>query len=366
MAETSVVLSLPYIQAAQAQKHVTHNEAIRLLDVIVQPVVLDADRTAPPAGPAEGDRHVVAAGASGAWTGQDGAIASWEGAGWAFAAPQAGWQVRDLGTDTTLIFDGTAWAADGLGTPETLGINASADTTNRLSVASPAVLFTHEGAGHQLKINKAAAADTASLLFQTAFSGRAEMGTTGSDDFAIKVSADGSAFTTAFSFDGATGIASGQAVQQSADDTTAGRLMRADYGYGPGNVLGTVTETGGLPTGAVIEHGTNANGDYVRFADGTQICMNSLQLNYEATSKIGATWTFPVPFAGAPTAVTGTMNTNSLSANVTPDLDEMCGLLHANTNASQTKLVQYRVAGTTNFASGDFAVCRACAIGRWF
>jgi hypothetical protein len=66
-------------------------------------------------------------------------------------------------------------------------------------------LLNHAGAGHQLKLNKAAATDTASLLFQTGFGGRAEMGTTGSDDFSVKVSADGSAFFTAFEADGATG-----------------------------------------------------------------------------------------------------------------------------------------------------------------
>ncbi|WP_211474939.1 hypothetical protein [Collimonas humicola] len=42
--------------------------------------------------------------------------------------------------------------------------------------------------------------------------------------------------------------------------------------YGKGNILGTVGQTGGAPTGAIIERGSNANGEYVRFADGTQMC----------------------------------------------------------------------------------------------
>jgi microcystin-dependent protein len=77
--------------------------------------------------------------------------------------------------------------------------------TNRLSVSSPATLLSHAGAGHQLKLNKAAAADTASLLFQTGFSGRAELGLAGSDTFEIKVSADGAAFVTGLSIAGASG-----------------------------------------------------------------------------------------------------------------------------------------------------------------
>ena len=51
---------LPYLLAAQAQKHVTHNEALRLLDGLVQLAVLDRDLTAPPGAPADGDRYIVA------------------------------------------------------------------------------------------------------------------------------------------------------------------------------------------------------------------------------------------------------------------------------------------------------------------
>jgi hypothetical protein len=80
-----------------------------------------------------------------------------------------------------------------------VGINATADVTNRLSVNSAAVLFNHEGAGTQIKVNKNAAGDTASYLFQTGFSGRAEFGLTGSNDFEMKTSPDGSAFTTGLS-----------------------------------------------------------------------------------------------------------------------------------------------------------------------
>lgn len=40
------------------------------------------------------------------------------------------------------------------------------------------------------------------------------------------------------------------------------------------NILGTVSQSGGVPTGAVIERGSNANGSYVKFADGTMICRN--------------------------------------------------------------------------------------------
>ena len=197
MSETSAVLALPYIQPSQAQKHVTHNEALRLLDVIVQLAVLDRVRVVAPATPAIGDRYIVAAGATGAWAGQDGRIAVWDVEGWVFFAPAAGWRAEVIAERTSVVFGATGWVATG-DLPQRfaqLGVNAAPDAANRLAVSSAATLFNHAGNGHQLKLNKAAAADTASLLFQTAYSGRAEMGLAGTNEFALKVSADGQALS---------------------------------------------------------------------------------------------------------------------------------------------------------------------------
>jgi hypothetical protein len=202
-------LGLPYLEASQAQKHVTHNEALRRLDALVQAVVLDRTLTAPPATPANGDSYLPAAGATGAWAGHALEIASWQDGAWAFFPPAEGWRVWSAAEDALLAWTGTAWIVVGgaalLNPAALVGVNATADTTNRLAVSSAAVLLNHAGAGHQLKINKNAATDTASLLFQTGFSGRAEMGTTGDDDYHFKVSADGSAWNDAISINRSTG-----------------------------------------------------------------------------------------------------------------------------------------------------------------
>lgn len=294
MSDVSAVLSLPYLLPAQAQKHVTHNEALARLDVAVQLAVIARDVTAPPASPAQGDRYLVPAGASGDWAGRDGEIAVYDMNTWGFQAPVAGWVARVLSEDAQLRFDGSAWQ-EGLGAlrADTLGLNGGADATNRLTSVAPATLLTHDGAGHQLKVNKAADTDTASLLFQTGWSGRAEMGTAGTDAFAIKVSADGAAWQTALSFDGASGTVSGAAVQATPTDTGAGKLARADYAYGPGNLLGSVAQAGGTPTGAVLESGTNANGSYLRLADGTQICWRQMT----SSSSAQTLWVYPAGFA---------------------------------------------------------------------
>lgn len=293
MSDVSAVLSLPYLLPAQAQKHVTHNEALGRLDVAVQLAVIARDVTTPPASPAQGDRYLVPAGASGEWAGHAGELCVYDLNTWDFQAPVAGWTARVLSEDALIRFDGTVWQ-DGLGalSADTLGVGGAADATNRLTSVAPATLLTHAGAGHQLKLNKAGAGDTASLLFQTDWSGRAEMGTSGTDDFAIKLSADGAAWVTALAFDANSGTVSGTAVQTAPTDTGTGKLARADYAYGPGNLLGGVTQGGGVPTGAVLERGDNANGSYLRLADGTQICWHQM-----SSSAGGQTlWSFPAAF----------------------------------------------------------------------
>lgn len=207
MPDTSPILALPYILPSQAQKHVTHNEALRQLDAIVQLVVTSADLTEPPANPAPGDRYIVGDGATGDWAGQDGSIAVADPAGWLFYAAQPGWRADNLASGGQIRFDGTGWVADlpVLQGITSLGVGTTADIDNPLSVAGPATLLTHSGADHRLTVNKALPGDTASLLFQTGWSGRAEMGTTGTDDFNIKVSADGTDFKQALVLDRATG-----------------------------------------------------------------------------------------------------------------------------------------------------------------
>lgn len=205
MQELSATLSLPYIQPAQAQKHVTHNEALRILDAVTQLSVLSATDTAPPNQPVEGDRYIVGSAATGAWAGKEADVAIWIDSTWHFFTPNIGWRADVAGSGDLLRFDGSVWqntdATLDLQNVPSVGIGTTANAVNRLSVASDATLLNNDGNGHQLKINKAAQIDTASLLFQTGFSGRAEMGTAGSDDFAMKVSADGTTFKTAMRID---------------------------------------------------------------------------------------------------------------------------------------------------------------------
>nr|WP_319516600.1 DUF2793 domain-containing protein [uncultured Cohaesibacter sp.] len=275
--EQTTNLALPYIVGNQNQKHITHNEALRMLDALVQLSVADRDLTAPPDEPSDGARYIVADGASDAWNGWDGSIAAYLDGAWTELQPLAGWLAWLEDESKLLCFDGTDWSdfiISGVGSAlangsfDKLGINATADATNRLALSAGASLFNHAGNGHQIKVNKAAASDTNSLLFQTNWSGRAEMGCTGDDDWSVKVSADGSTWTTALQVDASSGLLSAT------------------------NWVGSVSNTG---VGAILESGSNANGTYVRFADGLQIC-TSLVTSSDSTFII---WTYPAEFSGA-------------------------------------------------------------------
>jgi hypothetical protein len=197
-------LNLPFLMPSQAQKHVTHNEALVTLDNIVQLAVSDRHRTAPPAGPLDGDRHIVAVGATGAWTDHDGDIACFVDGGWQFFSPRNGWLTWLSDEAHLLVRRDNDWRS-AIENVSYLGINASADATNRLAVASAASLFSHQGTDHQLTINKADPASRASVMFQTGYSGRAEIGLVGDDDLLFKVSADGSAFLEAVRIGSASG-----------------------------------------------------------------------------------------------------------------------------------------------------------------
>jgi len=113
MSDTTTHLGLPYLMAAQAQKHVTHNEALRLLDAMVQLSVLDRTRTTPPASPADGDRHLVASGATGLWAGWDLNVAFWVDGVWIRLVPRPGWLVWVADEGAFLVWSGSSWASVG-------------------------------------------------------------------------------------------------------------------------------------------------------------------------------------------------------------------------------------------------------------
>lgn len=204
--ENTSRLNLPLIMPSQAQKHVTHNEALARLDRLAHPAMESRTILAPPAGPEPDAAWLVPAGATGAWAGHEGEIALPEGAGWEFLPPFAGLKLFVRDENVFTYFDGGSWADLAAAEPSSamrLGVNAEADEITRLSVASEAVAFSHdpEGSGDaRVVVNRAQTDRTASLVFQSQWEGQAEIGLAGSSALSVKVSPDGETWTTSATF----------------------------------------------------------------------------------------------------------------------------------------------------------------------
>jgi hypothetical protein len=234
--DTSDLLHLPFILPSQSQKHVTHNEALSMLDGLVQLAVIDRHLAEPPEATSDGDRYIVAPDATGEWAGRSGRIAHRSAGGWVFHDPQPGWVAWLIDEQRAAFWDGSDWqgvadAITGLQNLSLLGVGTTADDTNPFAAKLNKALWTarpiSEGGDGDLRytLNKESASDVLSLLMQSGFSGRAELGLTGSDDFSLKVSPDGSAWTTALSADRTTGRVSLAAL----DPATANDATRKSY-----------------------------------------------------------------------------------------------------------------------------------------
>ncbi|MBZ9874970.1 hypothetical protein LB542_29495 [Mesorhizobium sp. BR1-1-9] len=128
--------------------------------------------------------------------------------------------------------------------------------------------------------------------------------------------------------------------------------LTPDKAFRRGNILGTVAQSGGVPTGAVIEAGSNSNGDYVRFADGTQICRRSIvTVNTTANIEFTSLVSFAAVFSATPNCVISPITTNNTVTG---------GYWRA--NSISTVAIEFK--STVNIISTNTFNC--VAIGRWF
>lgn len=111
MTGTTDRLGLPLIAAGQAQKEMTHNEALALLDVAVQASVARVGVSDPPQAPEDGRCWIVGPAPTGAWTGQAGAIAAWTRSGWRFVPPRVGLTAWSEADGMEVRCDGATWSA---------------------------------------------------------------------------------------------------------------------------------------------------------------------------------------------------------------------------------------------------------------
>jgi len=149
-------------------------------------------------------------------------------------------------------------------------------------------------------------------------------------------------------------------VDISADETKAITKGQLFYDvYLKSNILGNVSQSSGVPTGAVIERGSNSNGEYVLFADGTQICTSGDFSNINVTTGTGnifknenpITWIFPYGFRGVAT-VHGAVNSMG----------------NSETHWGNMRVTSSNETLVTVFAPNSITgrTIRAFAIGRWY
>lgn len=131
--------------------------------------------------------------------------------------------------------------------------------------------------------------------------------------------------------------------------------------YDTGNLLGPVSQVGGVPTGAVIESGSNPNGSYVKFADGTMICTLSITVTDQSISdaygpvfQSSRSWVFPMAFIAAPVVTCGAFKWGSAAS------------WGGTSGAASTSGCSLRGWDYFSRASGTSTYISAIAVGRWF
>ena len=240
--ENTTNLKMPLLIPNQSQKEITHNEALVIIDNILQNGVIDKDLTTPPSNPNTNDIYIVGASATCAWSGKDNQLAFYDN-GWRFIEAREGFTFWVNDENKLYSFDGSNWietlstliptqnlnglsdvaissasqydilqhnGTNFVNTKEVqnlslVGVNTTANSTNKLSVKSDSVLFDNTTDDSRVKVNKATSTDTASHLFQSNYSGRAEFGLIGNDDFTLKVSSDGTNWNNSFVVNKTTG-----------------------------------------------------------------------------------------------------------------------------------------------------------------
>ena len=208
--QSSARLDLPYLQAGQMQKHVTLNDALTRLDALVQCAVVSRSVTEQPEAPDEGALYIVPDGATGvAWSAMaPGGLARFEADGWTTITPPPGMRAFVLDEQRLIVWGDEGWTDVG-GTPvrlddlEGLGVGTASDESNNFAAKLNSALWTArtegEGGTGDLRyvLNKEDGAKVLSMLFQSGWSGRAELGLLDDDDLVLKVSPDGDAWREA-------------------------------------------------------------------------------------------------------------------------------------------------------------------------
>ncbi|ADH87367.1 hypothetical protein Snov_0030 [Ancylobacter novellus DSM 506] len=311
--------------ALAADATFVHNRLVSVLDAIgaienARPnyEVLSVGSNAPPGSPVVGGLYVVGTVPNGAWVGQANNLAQWTGAAWLFTAPERGTTVVSAATGIVSIWNGTTWGAY---------VAPSSFIATLMDDASASAALSTLGVSDFAKtiLDDTTAAEARTTLGATAFR------------------ALGTLTGAAGSFARFTGAGGADAVMQA--------------------IVGTVSQSAGVPTGAIVEAGSNGNGNYVKFADGTMVCWATFAvraINIASSAVIGGFRsaaiipTFPIAFAAVPAIVTFATGGSGASGSAITACDS---------SAPTTGNFSFYLAASVNTTAAGAGYV---AIGRWY
>jgi hypothetical protein len=101
-------IEFPLLTEGQALAHITINQALIIIDAMVQASFIEIGLNTPPATPALGDTYVVGGTPTGDWTGKANKIAIWYG-GWYFVTRRDGFTGFDQTNGYMVSYYGGTW-----------------------------------------------------------------------------------------------------------------------------------------------------------------------------------------------------------------------------------------------------------------
>lgn len=138
------------------------------------------------------------------------------------------------------------------------------------------------------------------------------------------------------------------------------------------DITGTVSQSGGVPTGAVIERGGDINGEYTKFADGTLECWTVMPLTYTSIDSLRASWTFPHQFVDSKVNISGIATPFSYSATdfLLTTVSRTTGISALTEGTSRatatTAFLQVGALSGGSFDPSDYIQVKVCVKGRWY
>ncbi|WP_404466266.1 hypothetical protein LG331_08250 [Vreelandella aquamarina] len=141
--------------------------------------------------------------------------------------------------------------------------------------------------------------------------------------------------------------------------------------YKQNNIVGTVSQSGGMPTGAVLQRDSNSFGEWTKWADGTMECWSYVLVSFQATNYLQAVWTYPQPFTGSGRVTPEASAVSYLDGAAIAGSDRISAFdpvnyVCRNSTASGATVRFVKQASSPDFVSGQTGTVKLRAVGRWY